>query len=191
MDRLADDDGKRPRRQPYNHPTLALTTLTRRGVSALLPHVVRVCVSAVGIMAAILACGVDLGAQRAAAKSDQDTLIEIERDWNDAFEHKDMAFIRDVLADEYRATYEDGSLGDKAKELSLTEAFNEHVDLSEQEDVTVKVYGDTAVVSFTLHLVGPKQGVPTTVFLRYVDVFVWRDGRWQCVSSQSTKVTGG
>lgn len=170
---------------------MALTTLTRRGGAANLPHFVRVWVSALGVAAIALACGVDLGAQRGGAKSDQDTLIELERDWNDAFEHKDIDFIRSVLADEYKATYEDGSLGDKARELSLTETFNEHVDLSEQEDVAVKVYGDTAVVSFTLHLVGPKQGVATTVFLRYVDVFVWRDGRWQCVSSQSTKVTGG
>jgi ketosteroid isomerase-like protein len=166
---------------------LALTTVTRLRTSAILQHL-RVCVLVVEIMAATLVSGVDLGAQRA-PKSDQDTLVELERDWNDAFERKDIAFISAVLADEFMATYEDGSQGDKARELSRTEAFNEHVDSSVQEDFLVKIYGDTAVVSFAQHLVGPKQGVATTVFLRYVDVFVWRDGRWQCVSSQSTKVT--
>jgi hypothetical protein len=53
----------------------------------------------------------------------------------------------------------------------------------------VKVYGETAVVWFTLHLVGPKQGKPTAVDMSYTDVFVWRDGRWQCVSSASTRIT--
>ena len=48
--------------------------------------------------------------------------------------------------------------------------------------------GDTAVVWFTLHLTGPKQGQQIQVNLRYVDVFVWRADRWQCVSSHSTKI---
>ena len=52
----------------------------------------------------------------------------------------------------------------------------------------VKLYGDTAVVWFTLHLLGPKQGQQVAVDLRYVDVFVWRANRWQCVSSHSTKM---
>lgn len=147
--------------------------------------------SAVVIAAAVLVCPVDASAQRGSAKSDQELLVELERSWNDAFERKDLDFISNVLADEFVATYEDGSRGDKASELSLTAAFNQRVDSSVQEDISVKVYGDTAVVFFTLRLVGPKQGVPVTVLLRYVDVFVWRDGRWQCVSSQSTKVSGG
>ncbi len=129
-------------------------------------------------------------ARAQAVRSDQDVLIQLERQWNDAFYRKDMAFLQNVLAEEYISTYEDGTKGDKAKELAETAAFNQHVDSSKQEDFLVKVYGDTAVVWFSLRLTGPKQGKPTEVLLRYVDVFVMRDGRWQCVSSQSTKVTG-
>lgn len=129
------------------------------------------------------------GAQRKPL-SDQDILVDLEKQWNEAFHNKDMAFLRQILADEFVATYEDGSRSDKAKELALTESFNQQVDSSVQDDFTVKVFGDTAVVWFTLTMVGPKQGVPTTVVLNYTDVFVYRDGRWQCVSSHSTKVTG-
>ena len=53
----------------------------------------------------------------------------------------------------------------------------------------MKVYGDTAVVWFSQHLIGPSQGRRLSVTYRYVDVFVMRAGRWQCVASQSTKVT--
>lgn len=56
------------------------------------------------------------------------------------------------------------------------------------DEFTVKVYGDTAVVWFTQHLIGPSQGRALAVTFRYVDVFVIRAGRWQCVASQSTKV---
>ena len=57
------------------------------------------------------------------------------------------------------------------------------------DDVKVRVYGDTAVVWFTEHLVGPSKGRQLAITLKFMDVFVMRDGRWQCVASQSTKVT--
>ena len=122
-------------------------------------------------------------------KSDQEILIQLERDWDAAFHRKDVRFIENVLADEFIATYGDGSRGDKAKELALAAAFNQQVDESKVDEFTVRVYRDTAVVWFTQQLVGPKQGQQVTVTTRYVDVFVMRDGRWQCVASQSTKVT--
>jgi ketosteroid isomerase-like protein len=126
-------------------------------------------------------------AQTGASRNPQ-SLVELERSWNEAFYRKDISFLERVLADEFIATYEDGSQGDKAKEISLTKEFNQHVDSARQDDFVVKLYGDTAVVWFTLHLLGPRQGQPVQVNLRYVDVFVWRADRWQCVSSHSTKV---
>ena len=121
--------------------------------------------------------------------SDQQVLIQLERDWDEAFHHKDVAFIANVLADEFRVTYGDGSRGDKARELMLAAEFNQQIDSSTMDDFTVKVYGDTAVVWFTEHLVGPSKGRQLAITLKFMDVFVMRDGRWQCVASQSTKVT--
>jgi ketosteroid isomerase-like protein len=122
-------------------------------------------------------------------RTDPQSLIQLESSWNEAFYRKDISFLERVLATEFIATYEDGSQGDKAKEISLTKDFNQQVDSARQDEFVVKVYGDTAVVWFTLHLTGPKQGQRIQVDLRYVDVFVWRAGRWQCVSSHSTKVS--
>ena len=120
-------------------------------------------------------------------KSDQQILTELERGWNEAFYTRNIAFIEKVLADEFVATYDDGSRGDRAKELALAAGFNQQVESSIQDEFTVKVYGDTAVVWFTLHLTGIRQGERAEVTLRYTDVFVMRDGRWQCVSTQSTR----
>ncbi len=131
------------------------------------------------------------GSQRVAAKSDQEILVDLEHHWNEAFYQKDVKFIESILADEFIATYEDGTRGDKAMELALVNAFNQHVESALQDEFTVRVYGDTAVVWFTLHLTGVRQGKPAEVTLRYTDVFVMRAGNWQCVSSQSTKVADG
>ncbi len=127
--------------------------------------------------------------QRQPVLSDQQILVALERGWNDAFYRKDVAFIENLLADEFIATYNDGSRGDKAKELALATAFNQQVESAIPEDFTVRVYQDTAVVWFTLRVVGIKQGQRAELTLRYTDVWVMRDGRWQCVSSHSTRVT--
>ena len=128
------------------------------------------------------------GAQR--VKSDQDTLIELEQKWNAAFQDRDAAFIETLLADDFVVTYEDGTRGDKAKELSLAASFNQQIDSSTQDEFIIKVYDNTAVVWFTLHLLGPVNGKPVVITYRYVDVWVNRDGVWKCVASQSTRVGG-
>lgn len=124
-------------------------------------------------------------------RSDQQVLIELERGWNQAFYRKDVSFIEDILADEFVATYDDGSRGDKAHELALIAEFDQQVVSAIQDEFTVKIYDDTAVVWFTLNLVGIRQGERAEVTLRFTDVFVLRDGDWQCVSSQSTRVAPG
>jgi hypothetical protein len=121
-------------------------------------------------------------------KSDQEVLIELERKWDAAFHSQDAAFIETVLADEFIATYGDGSRGDKAKELALARTFDQQVDSSRLDDFVVKVYRDTAVVWFTQYLVGPVKGKPTEVQYQYMDVWVVREGRWQAVASQSTRL---
>jgi len=121
-------------------------------------------------------------------KSDQETLIELEERWDAAFHSHDPKFIETLLADEFVATYGDGSRADKAKELSLALEDRQQVDSSKLDEFIVKVYGNTAVVFFTQHLVGPVKGKPVAVTYRYVDVWVNRDGVWKCVASQSTRV---
>ncbi len=129
------------------------------------------------------------GGQSAPVRSNQQILIKLERDWDDAFHRKDVAFIDRVLAEEFVSTYGDGSRGDRAKELKLAVEFNQQVDSSTLDEFVVKVYGDSAVVWFTQRMVGPSKGQRLELTYRYIDVFVMRDGRWQCVASQSTKVT--
>jgi ketosteroid isomerase-like protein len=121
-------------------------------------------------------------------ESDQDVLIKLERGWNEAFYRKDVAFIEKLLAEEFTATYDDGRIGDKATELGLVAAFDQNVQSATPDEFAVRVYRDTAVVWFTLRLVGIKDGQRSEMALRYTDVWIIRDGRWQCVSSQSTRV---
>jgi len=140
------------------------------------------------VLAPALALATPAAAQNRPVRSDQQVLIQLEKDWDAAFRAKDIPFLENILADEFVATYGDGSLGNKAKEIELAKEFNKQVDSSVQDEFSVKIYGDTAVVWFRQTLTGPSKGKQLEVIYRYVDVFVLRAGRWQCVSSQSTRV---
>ena len=137
----------------------------------------------------ILSAVTTTGAQTGTVKSDQQILVQLEQDWDAAFRRKDVRFIENILADEFVATYSNGTRGDRAKELALTADCDLQIDSSTLDEFIVKVYGDTAVVWMSQHLVGPSQGRQLEVTFRYVDVFVQRGGRWQCVASQSTRVS--
>jgi len=128
------------------------------------------------------------GAQDRRGQSDQQILIDLEKQWDAAFLKNDVAFVDGVLAQEFVAIYDDGSRGDRVRELKLVEEFNQQIDSSTLDDFLIKIYGDTAVVGFTRTLVGPSKGQRLEYVMRYLDVFVMRDGRWQCVVSQSTRV---
>ena len=134
-----------------------------------------------------VSCAVPASASQR-AQSDQDVLIGLERGWNEAFYRKDVAFIEKLLAEEFTATYDDGRVGDKATELALVGAFDQQVESAVPDEFTVRVYRDTAIVWFTLRLAGIREGQRSEMALRYTDVWIVRDGRWQCVSSQSTRV---
>jgi ketosteroid isomerase-like protein len=126
------------------------------------------------------------GAQR--VRSDQEILIQLERDWDAAFNRNDVGFIASILDDDFIATYDDGTRVDKKRELELVAGFNQQIDSSTLDDFVVHTYGNTAVVWFTLRRVGPMQGKRVELTYRYTDVWVLKEGRWVCVASHSARV---
>ncbi len=53
-------------------------------------------------------------------------------------------------------------------------------------ETRVRLYGDTAWVTFKLHLAGMFGGKPFDVMERETDVWTWKDGKWKCVLSHET-----
>ena len=149
----------------------------------------RPCRQPLSLMLAAVCLAVAATAAAPSAQSPREALIELERGWNDAFYRQDVDFIEGLLADEFIATYDDGSRGDKARELELVASFNQQVVSAVQEDFTVDFFENTALVRFTLRIVGIRQGQEAEIQLSYTDVWVRRDGRWQCVSTHSTRIS--
>jgi len=146
--------------------------------------------AAVLVVFALSGSGV-VHAQSAPVRSDQEILMQLEHDWDAAFHRHDVAFIDRILADEFIVTYDNGVRADRTVELELATSLNENIESSMLDEFIVKEFGNTALVWFTLHLVGPINGQRVQNDYRFTDVFVLRDGRWQCVSSQSTHIDRG
>ena len=67
------------------------------------------------VLASALALTTAAAAQNRPVRSDQQILIQLEQDWDAAFRAKDIAFLENILADEFVATYGDGSLGEQGQ----------------------------------------------------------------------------
>lgn len=58
--------------------------------------------------------------------------------------------------------------------------------LFDVSETRVRLFGDTAWVTFKLHLAGTFGGKPFDVMERETDVWTWKDGGWKCVLSHET-----
>jgi ketosteroid isomerase-like protein len=57
------------------------------------------------------------------------------------------------------------------------------------DDVTVALFGETAVVRGRTVATARMNGVPATARVRFTDVFIKRNGRWQVVASHASPLT--
>jgi ketosteroid isomerase-like protein len=113
---------------------------------------------------------------------DQAALVQIEHVWLGAVELHDMAALGCILADEFEEADFAGSLIDRPAMLaSAANPGNVHSELS---DLHAHVYGDFAYVR-GLGVRRSDDGKPP-VKNRFTDIFIYRDGRWQCVAGHES-----
>lgn len=148
-------------------------------------------VAAVSLLAGIslLVLGAD---KTAPAKPDtatvQQTLTQLEQEWNRALLAKDYKTVDKIMADDWTGIDFRGMAVTKAEtieELKSGESGNESVELGE---MTVKVFGNTAVVIGSDTEKSTYHSKDSSGRYAWMDVFVKRAGRWQAVASQSTKI---
>lgn len=140
------------------------------------------------LFTALLTTALMLFAGGAAADGAEQELIKIENAWNDALIKRDGAFLKQLYADEYTYTDSTGKVFDKKTDIADSVSGKWQIDSARHGDVKVRVYGDVAVVTGLNTLAGRYEGADISGPRRFTDVFLKRDGRWQVVASQTTKV---
>jgi hypothetical protein len=121
----------------------------------------------------------------AQAANDEQQLRDIQQGLARAWLQKDRAYIETVLAPEWSVTQADGSL--LTRTTALGPFFDGvHLDTNTVDDVTVMLFGTTAVVRGRTVASGSLNGTPVSARIRFTDVFIKRDGRWQAVASHAS-----
>ena len=124
-----------------------------------------------------------------ASENVEKKIMQLERDWGDALAKRDLVALDRILGDDHSVISKDGSVLTKAQELAKhSESADELFDF---EPMKVRVFGDTAVVTGGHREKSQYQGKDTSGHYRWMDVFVKRNGRWQAVASELTRVEEG
>ena len=122
-----------------------------------------------------------------ATGEDEKALPQLERDWSEAFVKNDAAALDRILADEFQANYA-SLVANKKQILAVVKSGSAKTQSSVTSEMKALVLGDTAVVHGLTTEKSSIAGRDTSGQYRFTDVFVKRDGRWQCVTGHSAKV---
>lgn len=124
---------------------------------------------------------------RSANAVSEQSLRAAERQWMEAFKNRDKEALNRILDDQFVFTDAEGHVSNKAEYIeNATRVIK--IESYSMQDTTVRVFGDTGVV--TGRWIGKLtiDGKAVTEDVRYTDTFVRRLGRWRVVASQDTKV---
>jgi len=120
-------------------------------------------------------------------KAEQE-LIKLEKDRAQAAVRGDTAFLEQNTADDYTFINPRGTLATKAQMLAAFKSGDIKLQSNELDDLQVRVYGDTAVLTGRSTQKGQTQGQDSSGQYRFTRVYVKRDGHWQSVAFQSTRI---
>ena len=119
-------------------------------------------------------------------RTDQEEIIRLENAWRKARVDGDTAFLQSLYARELRIQGTDGSVITRDTDIALFARRQIRPEFINAEEMQVAVYGNTAVVMGRDHMRGTYKSTTGEGRLRFTDVLVRRDGRWQLVSNQGT-----
>jgi ketosteroid isomerase-like protein len=123
-------------------------------------------------------------------------ILKLEREWADANKTHNVEAVTRILADSAVIVYPDGKTATKADEVRAIESGSITADTFEIADPKVTVIdGDSAfitgrgVITNGKNVVaGQKKPIDISGEYRFLDVYAKRDGKWQVVASQATKI---
>ena len=115
-------------------------------------------------------------------------LMRIEREWADSLIRGDVSVTERLAADDYTFTAPDGTTANKAQMIAYFKSGDLKIQTSNIEDMRVRVYGDMAIVTYRTTDKATFKGQDISGQSRWTDVFVKRNGRWQAVAGQGTRI---
>lgn len=126
--------------------------------------------------------------EKASSSSPEDSVRALESARGEALLHADTTALSRMIADEFVEVSRLGTLRTKADNIREIGSGALKLTSVRYDSVTVRIYGDVAILRGIANNTGTLRGFPFGGKLWYTRVFVRRDGRWQAVAMQHTMV---
>lgn len=105
-------------------------------------------------------------------------MVSKDRAGLEAVMHKDLVYFHSSGVADTKDSYIESIFNGKSNYLSISSS-----------EMLTRVYGNTGINTGIVNIINLNaEGKETPLKLRFTDVFVFEDGRWQMVSWQSTKL---
>src|SRR4030095_2116866 len=122
-------------------------------------------------------------------KEMEEEVLKVEKGFADAIAKNDSESIERFVTDDWIIINADGGIIEKERFLEVIKSGALTHEMMQSDDIRVRVYGASAVVSALTRSKGKFMEQEFTTHERSTDVFVRHDGQWRCVLTQLTGFT--
>ena len=130
---------------------------------------------------------------RAVAQNSDDSggrsnILALEHAWDQAQERGDVKALSAIFDNALIYVDYDGKLLTKAEYLARVKANNIHMQQIVAEEMSVQMFGSTAIVVGTYRVKGVENGKPYVHRGRFTDTWVLRGTNWICIAAETTPI---
>ena len=122
-----------------------------------------------------------------AAKLEKEVL-EVDTQRADAYVNGDVATLERILADDCSYVHPSGKVETKAELLAGFKAQDRKYKSIQRDDVVVRIYGNTAIVTGRNTISAEYQGKNYDVQNRFTRVYVKQTGKWRLVAHHGSNI---
>ncbi|MES2105345.1 MAG: nuclear transport factor 2 family protein [Pseudomonadota bacterium] len=115
-------------------------------------------------------------------------LIALSDAWDRAIVSKDAQAVQDNMAMDFTQIDKNGSVIPRGQFIREILDPTLTIDPYRVEEFSVRVYGDTALLTGKVRMTGTSGEKAFASHFRYIDVYVKRNGKWQVVSVQASPI---
>ncbi len=119
----------------------------------------------------------------------EEEILKAEKGFADAIARNNPEEIGRFVADDWIIISADGGIIDKKRFLEVIKSGALTHEMMESDDIRVRLYGDSAVLTALTRSKGKFMGQEFTTEERATDFFVKLDGRWRCALTHLTRLT--
>src|SRR6185312_4806779 len=116
------------------------------------------------------------------------TVIDLDRKRMQAMAAKDVATLEALIADDLVYTHSTARVDTKRSLIDNMTSGKTVYTAVEPSNLKAQDLGDTVVLTGECQIKVTANGTPNAFGVRFTDVYARRDGRWQMVTWQSTKL---